>query len=309
VDELKRIGVFTRVVETKSFSEAARQLGVAKSAVSKQIAQLEKEVGVRLLNRTTRSLSLTEAGEIFYRHSADIVNRTQIALSELREYQNQPTGTLRISCPVDFGAQHLVPVIKQVRALYPLLKIDLLLEDRVINMVEDGVDLAIRIGWLQESNLVAKKICETPVIVFASPEYLAQKGIPKIPQDLQQHDWISLSLFSAPLTWQFEKKGQKHNIQKQNVQKQKVQMHSQLKSNSVAAVVALAKSGQGISALSKFVVQDDIDQGLLQPLLTDYELEASGIYAVYPHREHVPPKVRIFIDFLSKYCHNAAWLS
>ncbi len=314
MDELKRIGVFTRVVETKSFSEAARQLGVAKSAVSKQIAQLEKEVGVRLLNRTTRSLSLTEAGEIFYRHSADIVNRTQIALSELREYQNQPTGTLRISCPVDFGAQHLVPVIKQVRALYPLLKIDLLLEDRVINMVEDGVDLAIRIGWLQESNLVAKKICETPVIVFASPEYLAQKGIPKIPQDLQQHDWISLSLFSSPLTWQFEKKGQKqsaqkHNIQKQNVQKQKVQMHSQLKSNSVAAVVALAKSGQGISALSKFVVQDYIDQGLLQPLLTDYELEASGIYAVYPHREHVPPKVRIFIDFLSKHCKNAAWVS
>ncbi|MBL4796083.1 MAG: LysR family transcriptional regulator [Oleispira sp.] len=304
MDELKRIGVFTRVVETKSFSEAARQLGVAKSAVSKQIAQLEKEVGVRLLNRTTRSLSLTEAGEIFYRHCAEIVNRTKIALSELREYQNQPTGTLRISCPVSFGTQHLVPVIKEVRALYPLLKIDLLLEDRIINMVEDGVDLAIRIGWLQESNLVAKKICDTPVIVFASPEYLAQKGTPKTPQDLQQHDWISLSLFSSPLTWEFEKKGQK-----QSIQKQRVQMHSQLKSNSVAAVVALAKSGQGISALSKFVMQDDIDQGLLQPLLTDYELEASGIYAVYPHREHVPPKVRIFIDFLSKHCHNAAWVS
>ena len=304
MDELKRIGVFTRVVETKSFSEAARQLGVAKSAVSKQIAQLEKEVGVRLLNRTTRSLSLTEAGEIFYRHSAEIVNRTKIALSELREYQNQPTGTLRISCPVSFGTQHLVPVIKEVRALYPLLKIDLLLEDRVINMVEDGVDLAIRIGWLQESNLVAKKICETPVIVFASPEYLAQKGTPKIPQDLQQYDWISLSLFSSPLTWEFEKKGQK-----QSAQKQKVQMHSQLKSNSVAAVVALAKSGQGISALSKFVVQDDIYQGLLQPLLTDYKLAPTGVYAVYPHREHVPPKVRIFIDFLSKHCHNAAWTS
>jgi DNA-binding transcriptional LysR family regulator len=304
VDELKRIGVFTRVVETKSFSEAARQLGVAKSAVSKQIAQLEKEVGVRLLNRTTRSLSLTEAGEIFYRHSAEIVNRTKIALSELREYQNQPTGTLRISSPVSFGTQHLVPVIKEVRALYPLLKIDLLLEDRVINMVEDGVDLAIRIGWLQESNLVAKKICETPVIVFASPEYLAQKGTPKIPQDLQQHDWISLSLFSSPLTWEFEKKGQK-----QSAQKQKVQMHSQLKSNSVAAVIALAKSGQGISALSKFVMQDDIDQGLLQPLLTDYQLAPTGVYAVYPHREHVPPKVRIFIDFLSKHCHNAAWTS
>ena len=299
MDELKRIGVFTRVVETKSFSEAARQLGVAKSAVSKQIIQLEKEVGVRLLNRTTRSLSLTEAGEIFYRHSAEIVNRTKIALSELREYQNQPTGTLRVSCPVSFGTQHLICVIKEVRALYPLLKIDLLLEDRIINMVEEGVDLAIRIGWLQESNLVAKKICETPVTVFASPEYLAQKGTPKTPQALQQHDWISFSLFSSPLTWEFEKKGQK----------QSVQMHSQLKSNSVAAVIALAKSGQGVSALSKFCLQDDIDKGLLQPLLTDYTLEPTGIYVVYPHREHVPPKVRIFIDFLSKHCHNAAWLT
>jgi DNA-binding transcriptional LysR family regulator len=206
---------------------------------------------------------------------------------------------LRISSPVSYGTQHLVPVIKEVRALYPLLKIDLLLEDRVINMVEEGVDLAIRIGWLQESNLVAKKICETPVVVFASPEYLAQKGTPKTPQDLQQHDWISLSLLSSPLIWQFEKKDQKHSVQ----------VHSQLKSNSVAAVIALAKSGQGISALSKFSMQEDIDQGLLQPLLTDYQLPPTGIYAVYPHREHVPPKVRIFIDFLSKHCHNAAWLS
>lgn len=299
MDELKRIGVFTRVVETKSFSEAARQLGVAKSAVSKQIAQLEKEVGVRLLNRTTRSLSLTEAGEIFYRHCAEIVNRTKIALSELREYQNQPTGTLRISSPINYGTQHLVPVIKELRTIYPLLKIDLLLEDRIINMVEEGVDLAIRIGWLQESNLVAKKICESPMVVFASPEYLAKKGQPKTPEDLQQHSWIGLSIFKASLKWQFERNGQAHNVQ----------LQSSLKTNSVEAVIALAKTGQGISAISQFAIQDYIQSGALQLILTDYHLKASGIYAVYPHREHVPPKVRIFIDFLSKHCHNAAWLS
>ena len=299
MDELKRIGVFTRVVETKSFSEAARQLGVAKSAVSKQIAQLEKEVGVRLLNRTTRSLSLTEAGEIFYRHCAEIINRTKIALSELREYQNQPTGTLRISSPINYGTQHLVPVIKELRTIYPLLKIDLLLEDRIINMVEEGVDLAIRIGWLQESNLIAKKICESPMVVFASPEYLAKKGQPKTPEDLQQHSWIGLSIFKAPLKWQFAKNGQAHNVQ----------LQSSLKTNSVEAVIALVKTGQGISAISQFAIQDYIQSGALQLILTDYHLKASGIYAVYPHREHVPPKVRIFIDFLSKHCHNAAWLS
>lgn len=299
MDELKRIGVFTRVVETKSFSEAARQLGVAKSAVSKQIAQLEKEVGIRLLNRSTRSLSLTEAGEIFYRHSAEIVGRTKIALSELREYQNQPTGTLRVSSPTSYGTKHLVPVIKELRAIYPLLKIDLLLEDRIINMVEEGVDLAIRVGWLEDSNLVAKKICESPVVVFASPEYLAKHGQPKSPEVLQQHSWIGLSLLKSPLKWRFEKNNQQYNVQ----------LQSNLKSNSVEAVIALVKSGQGISALSQFAIQNDINSGALQTILCDYHLKPSGIYAVYPHREHVPPKVRVFIDFLSKHCHNAAWVS
>ena len=138
MDELKRVSVFTKVVEAKSFSEAARQLGVAKSAVSKQISQLEKEVGIRLLNRSTRSLSLTEAGEIFYQHSAEIVNRANIALNELREYQNQPTGTLRISSPVSFGVTQLMPVVKELRCMYPQLKIELLFEDRIINVVEKG---------------------------------------------------------------------------------------------------------------------------------------------------------------------------
>lgn len=299
MDELKRVGVFTKVVEARSFSEAARQLGVAKSAVSKQIAQLEKEVGVRLLNRSTRSLSLTEAGEIFYRHSAEIVNRSKIALSELRQYQNQPTGTLRVSSPISYGTIHLVPVIKELRELYPLLKIDLLLEDRVINMVEEGVDLAIRVGWLQDSSLIAKKICESPMTLFASPEYLAKQGYPKTPLELQQHQWISLSILKSPLRWQFEK----------NAKEYQVQMQSQLKTNSVEAVLALARNGLGLSALANYAVYDDIQQGLLQPVLTEYKLEPVGIYAVYPHREHVPPKVRIFIEFLSKHCQQARWAS
>jgi len=297
VDELKRIGVFTRVVEAKSFSEAARQLGVAKSAVSKQVALLEKEVGVRLLNRTTRSISLTEAGEIFYRHCSDIVTRTHEALDELRQYQNQPTGTLRVSSPISFGTAHLVPVIKELRSLYPHLKIELLLEDRIINMVEEGVDLAIRIGWLPDSNLIAKKLCESPMVLFASPEYLAKYGTPKQPNDLLDHQWISLSLLKSPLRWRFEKNGKS----------QVVQVSSPIKSNSVDAVTSLALAGQGISALTKYTVESHFQSGALTQVLPDYLLEPVGIFAVYPHREHVPPKVRAFMDFLSRRCQQASW--
>ncbi len=297
MDELKRIGVFTRVVEAKSFSEAARQLGVAKSAVSKQVALLEKEVGVRLLNRSTRSISLTEAGEIFYRHCSDIVTRTHVALDELRQYQNQPTGTLKVSSPISFGTAHLVPVIKELRSLYPHLKIELLLEDRIVNMVEEGIDLAIRIGWMPDSSLVAKKLCETAMVVFASPEYLAKHGTPKQPDDLLDHSWISLSLLKSPLRWSFEKNGKSHVIQ----------ANSPIKSNSIDAVTSLALAGQGISALTNYTVQSHFQSGALTRVLANYDLKPVGVYAVYPHREHVPPKVRAFMDFLSRRCQQASW--
>lgn len=297
MDELKRVGVFTRVVEAQSFSEAARQLGVAKSAVSKQIALLEKEVGVRLFNRSTRRLSLTEAGEIYYRHSAEIVSRAQIAMHELREYQNQPTGTLRVSSPVSFGVERLAPVIKELRCLYPQLKIDLQLDDKVVNMVEEGIDLAIRIGWLQDSNLVAKRLCESPVLLFASPEYLAKFGTPKHPQDLTSHNWISLSLLSSPLRWQFSRDGVLENVQ----------LQSDVKTNSVDAAVALAKNGLGISALAKYKLYEEFENGSLLPVLADWQLPSLGIYAVYPHREHLPAKVRIFMEFLEKNCTNTRW--
>lgn len=297
MDELKRIGIFKRVVEAQSFSEAARQLGVAKSAVSKQIADLEKQLGIRLLNRTTRSLSLTEAGEIYYRHSAEIVNCSQIAINELRQYKDQPSGTLRVSSSVGFGASHVVPIIKELRELYPQLKVDLVLDDRVINMVDEGVDLAIRIGWMKESNLVAKKIAETPMLLCASPEYLANHSRPMKPEDLQNHNWISLSVFNAPLRWSFWKNKREHTVQ----------LHSDVKTNSAIAVLSFLKNGQGISALASFTAEQELKLGNLEQVLADYETKNLGIYAVYPHRDHVPAKVRVFMDFLEKRCQQAAW--
>ena len=299
MEELKRVGIFTKVVQAQSFSEAARRIGVAKSAVSKQVRLLEQEVGVRLLNRSTRKLSLTEAGEIYYRHCVQIVNRADIALNELRQYQNQPTGTLRVSSPIPFAKALLIPVIKELRSLYPLLKIDLQLDDKVVNMVEEGIDLTVRIGQLPDSNLIAKKLCDTPVVVFASSEYLAKHGKPKSPMDLSEHQWISLSILSAPIVGSFQHKSTSQQVEHQ--------INSNLKTNSVDAVIEAAKQGLGISALVETIVHEEVRTGKLIPILEDYELAPRGIYAVYPHREHLPPKVRIFMDFLEKHCNTANW--
>ncbi len=301
MDELKRIGVFTKAVQNKSFSAAARQLGVAKSAVSMQIRLLEQEIGVRLLNRSTRKLSMTEAGAIYYRHCQEIVDRAEIALNELRQYQFQPTGTLRVASPTSFGAKQLVPIVKELRCLYPQLKVELLLEDRIVNMVEEGIDLTIRIGWLQDSNLIAKKICTSPKIIFASNEYLTRYGIPTSPEDLINHQWINLSLLPKNNQLKIKKKTDK-NLQT-------YALNSPLKTNSVGAVVSSAVAGLGISSLTKTEIHEELQDGRLTALFEDYEQEPVGIYAVYPHREHLPPKVRIFMEFFEKRCCNAPWAS
>ncbi|GGA66796.1 LysR family transcriptional regulator [Neiella marina] len=292
MEQFRRADTFARVVEAKSFSAAARQLGVAKSVISKHIRELEQSLGVRLLNRSTRSLSLTEAGQIYYRHSLELLQRANLAMTELRQYQNQPTGTLRITSPIDFGTVVLAPVIEQLKSMYPKLNIDLQLDDQIVDMVEHGIDLAIRVGWLKDSSLVARKIGEAKMRVFASPNYLAHHGSPKTPIELAQHQWIALTLLQSPLKWLFtDRKGASHPVT----------IESSVKANSVSAVVALAKQGLGISAIADYVIADDLITGRLLPLLSQYQLPAVGVYAVYPHRQHVPAKVQVLLDLLQQH--------
>ena len=269
---------------------------MAKSAVSKQVSQLEQEVGIRLLNRTTRQLSLTEAGEIYYQHCLKLIWQAEQALDELRQYQKVPTGKLKITSPISFGTNHLVPVVQKIRQDYPELKIELLLEDRIINMVEEGIDLSIRIGWLQESNLVAKKICDSRMHLIASPEYILKHGAPSSPEDISEHSWVALSLLSSPLRWVFKDENGEHAVQ----------VSSDLRSNSVDTVAALVAAGQGITALARYVVEKELSSGELEVILPNYQIDPVGIYAVYPHREHTPPKIRVFIDYLMKHCRENA---
>jgi len=301
MEELKRIGIFTKVVQAKSFSEAARQLGVAKSAVSKQIKLLEEQIDARLFNRSTRKISLTEAGQKYYRHCEHIVNRAEFALDELHNYQNQPTGTLRISAPIPFGRTILIPVIKQLRELYPKLNIDLQLDDQIVNIVEQGIDLTLRVGSLQDSNLIAKKLCDTPAMLIASPQYLATYGVPTEPSALAKHQWLALSVQASPYSKTF--------LHKITGEKSTVSLQGNLSINSVEAIIAAATNGLGLAMLAKVTIEEPLQSGQLVSLLPDHQAMPVPIYAVYPHREYLPSKVKVFLKLLEQYCSNASWSS
>ncbi len=292
MENLKRMAIFSVVVEAQSFSEAGRRLGIAKSAISKHVSLLEDHLGVRLLNRTTRQLSLTEAGEKFYAHCARIVSEAKEATREARQLQEQAVGTLKLSCTVAFGTKHIVPLLSKFHRDYPELKVELLLSDGVVNIVDEGIDLAIRIGWLPESNLVARKLFTAPRRVVATPEYLQQHGTPQLPTELVNHNWIVISLLPSPQRFTFSRHGQQ----------QTVHMMSTTRTNSMDAALAFIRNGDGIGAMSVFLIEEDIKAGRLVPLLTEYETAAAGVFAVYPDRHHVPAKVRLFIEILTDYC-------
>ena len=292
MDDLRRMAIFSAVVEAKSFSEAARRIGIAKSAISKHISMLENHLGVRLLNRTTRQLSLTEAGETYYRSCTRLVKEASEAAQEVRQLQSQPMGTLKLSCTIAFGTNHLIPLISQFHEQHPELKIDLLLGDEMVNLVDEGIDLAIRVGWLSESNLVAKKLFTSQRIIVASPEYLKKHGTPQLPTELVNHNWIIVTLLRSPQRCTF-----RHNGKLQTIH-----MMSTTRTNSINAAHAFVLNSDGITAMSSYVVDDDIKQGRLVQLLPEYETDEVSIYAVYPDRHHVPAKVRLFIDALSAYC-------
>jgi len=298
MEELKRIMYFIKVVETKSFSEAAKQLGKAKSVVSRQVTLLEELVGARLLNRSTRNFSLTEVGNLYYQNCTKIEKLAATALDEVRQYQEQPSGTLRIAAPSYFGTNYIVPVIHEFRLRYPHIKISLLISDEIINIVDEGVDLSIRGGILQDSNLVAKKLFSTPLWLVASPQYInLSKGAPTSPQCLTDHQIINLSRIPSPSRWTFTK----------GTQKEKILINYKIKTNSISAAKALALEGEGITAIASYAILDDVKDGRLIRLLPDYDLQEISFYAVYPQRQFMPPKTRLFLDFIVKKYSEMQW--
>ena len=290
MDRLAAMTAFARVAETRSFSEAARRLGGSKSVVSRQVMALEAELGARLFHRTTRSLTLTEAGQGYYERVSRILADVDEANQSVTRLQAAPRGRLRVNAPMSFGIRHLAPALPAFLALHPEVEVDMSMNDRFVDLVDEGYDVAVRIGRLVESGLVARKLAPLRRVVCASPAYLAAKGVPQTPADLAAHQCLSYSNMAASDEWSVVGAGGKPLS---------VEVRGQLRVNNGDTLRIAALGGLGLVTQPTFIVGADLQAGTLVGVLSDYVAQDGAVYAVYPHSRHLSPKVRAFVDFLA----------
>jgi DNA-binding transcriptional LysR family regulator len=299
MDSVADIAVFVRVVERGSFTLAADDLALSRAVVSKYMSRLEERLGVRLLHRTTRRLSLTEAGAALFEASRAALEKMEEAQAEIARFQAEPRGRLRVSAPMSFGILHLAPALADFARAYPAVNLDLKLDDRFVNLVEEGIDVAVRIGVLTDSSLVARKLASTRTVVCASPAYLAEHGEPETPEDLAGHNCLLYSYLSTANVWRFTAP---------DGREVPVAVTGNLRVNNGMVNTEAAAAGMGIFLTPTFYVGEHLRTGRLRLILQGYKIADLGIYAVYPQRAHVPPKVRVFVDFLAKrFGRKPAW--
>ncbi|MFT4607374.1 MAG: DNA-binding transcriptional LysR family regulator [Gammaproteobacteria bacterium] len=291
VDEFAAIPVFVAVIENGGFSAASRTLGVSKSAVSKRINQLESHLGVRLLHRTTRKLSLTEAGERYYEHASEALRAAGKAEDAVTELQGEPKGLLKLSCPMSFGRLHVAPLIPKFMQRYPKLQIDLVMDDKNIDLVAAGVDVAIRAGDMPNSTLIARKLAPLRQILCASPTYIERYGMPVTPSQLCEHNCILFSYSGDANQWTLNK-GDQSEI---------VMVSGSYRVNNSEAILEALREGVGIGRLPTFVAGPDLKAGNLLRVLDSFNMPDHIFYAVFPEREYLPAKVRAFLDFTVEY--------
>jgi LysR family transcriptional regulator for bpeEF and oprC len=285
---LESLPFLTATVESGSFAAAARRLGVTPSAVSRRVAQLEAELGVQLLARTTRRLRTTQDGQAFYEHCVRILARLEEARDQLARTSASPSGVLRVDAPVALGRAILAPKLPVFLRRYPDVRVELTLHDRFVDPVTEGLDLLVRIGKLLDSGLMARKLGESRVIHCAAPEYLRQRGVPRTPGELEQHNCLAyLRDFRAtPFTF----------MAGENIRE--VEISGPCHSNDSEVLRKLAQAGQGIAAVFDFVVRDLLQSGELVTVLDEHPSSSWPIHALYLPNRHLLPKVRVFIDFL-----------
>ncbi len=291
MDKLTSMKVFCRVAARESFSQAARDLHLSPAMVTKHVAFLESDLSIRLLNRTTRKVSTTEAGKRYYQHCLNLLSDIEEAEASLYEMGSRPRGLIKVSCPIDFGVLCLAPAIAIYLNRFPDVRIDINYQDRKISLVEEGFDLAIRIGLLEDSSLIAQRILPSPLICCASPAYLQSHPPLESPEQLKQHDCLTYAYSSTNNEWLFSKHQQRFAIK----------VKGRLNSNNGRASVAAARLGLGIILKPDFMVREYLDNGELVQLFSDYQTIDSQVYAVYPHRQFMPAKIKTFIAFLKEY--------
>ncbi|MBS0535637.1 MAG: LysR family transcriptional regulator [Proteobacteria bacterium] len=291
MDRLAALEAFAKVAETQSFSEAARRLRSSKSAVSRHVAALEAELGARLLHRTTRSLTLTEAGRGYYDRAARILADLAEANASVSQLQAAPRGRLRVNAPMSFGFLHLAPALGDFLTRYPEIELDVNLTDRFVDLIDEGVDVAVRIGSLTDSSLVARRLAVIRRVLCASPDYLERRGVPKTPDDLRAHDCLSNTNITITREWRFI-----HH----DGTPWPVEVQGRMSANNGDMLRVAALRGHGFVHLPTFIVGDDIRDGRLKSVLEPYIAQDLTLNAVYPTARHLSPKVRAFVDFLAE---------
>jgi DNA-binding transcriptional LysR family regulator len=290
MDRFQSLVAFARVVEAGSFARAADRLDLSVSAVSRHVADLESHLGARLLNRTTRRLSLTESGQAFYERCVQLLADLEEAEEAVTAGAIVPRGTLRMTASISFGAGYLAPAIAEFRQRHPQLRFDIELSDRAVDLVDERIDVAIRIGGIGSQALIGRRIGTAQMVCCASPSYLARHGTPRTPADLADHACLTYEYSSDGNLWRFtDAAGESHDVK----------VTGFAHSNNGAMLAALAVAGVGVTVEPDFILAPDVRAGRLVRILRDYAPPTIIIHAVYPSRRHLSAKVRAFIDFLA----------
>jgi len=290
MESTSEMAVFVRVAETENFSAAARALKLTPSAVSKLIGRLEDRLGARLLNRTTRRVSLTGEGRTYYQRCVPILAAIDEAEQAVSGLHGEPRGLLKVNASTSFARNHIETLVPHFLARYPELRVQLTVSEGFVNLVEEEVDVAIRIGQLPDNTLIARKLGRTRRMVVGAPSYLKQRGVPHTPDDLKNHNCIILSIATSFNRWEF--KGPEGP--------RRIEVRGNFETNNAVALHNAALSGIGLIRAGNFTLAEDIRAGRLVPVLADYEpTTETNVYAVYPHNRHLSPKVRVFIDMLA----------
>ena len=291
MDRLEAMATFVRVVDSGSVSGAADHLNVAKSAVSRRLRDLEAHLGAELLRRTTRRLTLTETGRAYYERCVRILADVTEAEDAVSFQHGRLAGQLRVAAPLSFGLLHLQPAIDAFMQAHPDVRFDLDLNDRQVDLVAEGFDVGVRIADLPDSSLIARRLAPTRAVACASPEYLAQRGLPVVPDDLLHHDCLVYTNMPEPAWWRYTDDAGR---------KQHVTVQPRLRVNNGDFLRQAAVAGEGIILSPTFIVYRDIAEGRLTPILTDLNWPILQAYALYPQTRHLSARVRAFVDFLAE---------
>lgn len=286
--DLNGFAVFAKVAELGGFTAAADALGLSKSVVSRQVSALEDQLGVRLLNRTTRRISLTEAGAVVFERASRIVAEAQEAAEDATCVEGAARGQLRINAPMTFGIRQLGPVMPEFMARYPEINVDLVLNDRRVDLIEEGFDVSLRISALTDSSLIARQLAPVERYIVGAPSYFEKHGVPKRPADLAAHDFMLYTLLARPNQLEMEN---------ERGEKEQAALKGRFLCNNADAMFAMMLGGTGLTLSPDFIVHEHLKSGALVRVMEDWTVPPLTLHAIYPHARHLAAKVRAFVDF------------